>query len=153
MPIVVPQSSSLIPLATDALIALLTAGVNIEVRDGAPLQDEERAGLYVGADLDNSDFPGWQQQWSGLGHAVREEVFEIPCLLFVRVGDNAIKPVRDECFAYLALVEGIVRSSPTLGITTNTIRAQVLPVQYSQPQTPDGVLCRIRFNVQVEGRI
>ena len=147
------MSSSLIPVCVDALVALLTPALStIEVRDGGILQNDERAALMVGSDLANSDFP-WDQRWAGLGHITRDETFEIPCTLWVRSGDTVLKPYRDECFGYFATVESTLRTSPSLGIGTNTIRAQVVPQKYSQPQTPDGVVCRIDFIVNVEGRI
>ncbi|MGZ6836776.1 MAG: hypothetical protein ACXVGE_13050 [Blastococcus sp.] len=147
------MASSLIPQALDALVSLFTSALpNIEVRDGTVLQNEERAGLYVGTNLDDSRF-GAEQRWPGLGHAVRDEAFEVPCVLFVRSGDNVLKPVRDEVFGYLATVESTLRNNVNLGISTNSVRAQLLAYEYSQPQTPDGVVCRLDFIVNIEGRI
>ena len=147
------MSSSLIPACTDALVTLLTAALpTLPVVDGGVIGNEERAALLVGSGLANSDFP-WQQRWAGLGHAARDETFEIPCTLWVRDGGNVLKPIRDEAFGYLATVEASLRATPTLGVATNSIRAQILPANYAQPQTPDGVVCRLDFYVNVEGRI
>ena len=134
-------------------MALLTAALpTLPVVDGGVIGNEERAALLVGSGLANSDFP-WQQTWAVLGHAARDETFEIPCTLWVRDGGNVLKPIRDEAFGYFATVEASLRATPTLGITTNSIRAQIMPANYSQPQTPDGVVCRFDFSVEVKARI
>ena len=147
------MSSSLIPACTDALVALLTAALpTLPVVDGGVIGNEERATLLVGSGFANSDHP-WQQAWAVLGHAARDETFEIPCTLWVRDGGNVLKPIRDEVFGYFGAVEAALRTTPTLGITTNSIRAQVLPTNYAPLQTPDGVVCRIDFFVEVKARI
>lgn len=153
------MSSSLIPSCITALVSSLTtafAGA-IPVNDGPVLQNTEPAMLLVGATeaegLSSGDFPEWQQRWAGLGHAARDETFQIPCVLFVRSGDTDLATYRTTAWSYFATVESTLRNDPTLGISTNTIRAQVSPGSYSQPQTPDGVVCRIDFTVNVEGRI
>lgn len=147
------MASSLIPQALDALVSLFTSALPaVDVRDGAALQNEERTGLYVGTNLADSTFKA-EQRYPGLAHVVKDEAFEVPSVLFVRSGDNALKPVRDELFGYFATVESTLRTNVTLGISTNTVRAQLLSYEYSQPQTPDGVVCRLDFVVNVEGRI
>ena len=147
------MSSSLIPACTDALVALLTAALpTLPVVDGGVIGNEERAALLVGSGFANSDHP-WQHRWAGLGHAARDETFEIPCTLWVRSGDNTVKPVRDEVHGYFTAVLTTVLATPNLGIGTNSIRAQVMPSNYAPMQTPDGVVCRLDFYVNVEGRI
>ena len=148
------MSSSRIPAAVDALVLLLDAALSIEVRDGAVLQNTERAGLTVGADLDGSDFP-WEQDWVGLGHVSRDETFEIPCVLWVRSGDvESVKAARDEVHGYMTTIESTLRSNETLGLAgANNVRADVRPTNYAQPQTPDGVVCRCDFRVRVQARI
>lgn len=147
------MSSSRIPACVDALVSLLDAALAIEVRDGAVLQNVERAGLTVGADLDDSTFR-WEQDWAGLGHSQRDEVFDVPCVLWARSGDNDVATVRTEVFGYFASIESTLRTSENLGITGGfNVRADVRPTAYSQPQTPDGVVCRIDFTVRCQARI
>jgi hypothetical protein len=146
-------SSSRIPAVVDALVSLLDAALAIEVRDGEVLQNVEQYGLTVGADLDGSDFQ-WEQDWAGLGHSQRDEVFEVPCVLWGRSGDNTVSAVRTAVFGYFATVESTLRTDEDLGFDGSyNIRADVRPGRYSQPQTPDGVVCRIQFNVRVQARI
>ena len=147
------MSSSRIPAVCDALVSLLDTALSIEVRDGAVLQNVERAGLTVGADLEDSTF-AWEQDWAGLGHSQRNEDFTVPCILWARSGDNDVATVRTEVFGYFASVESTLRSNEGLGLAGSfNIRADVRPVAYSQPQTPDGVVCRIDFVIRCQARI
>lgn len=146
------MSGSMIPACVDALVAILDAPLTIEVRDGGQLQNLETAGLLVGTDGGPSEFP-WDQAWAGQAHVARDETFDIPCVLFARSGDNSLSTCRTEVFGYMATVESTLRNSPTLGISTNTVRAQMSGGRYSQPTTPDGVVCRIDFTVRVTTRI
>ena len=147
------MSTSRIPAVVDALVTLLDAALSIDVRDGAILQNVESAGLTVGADLDDARFP-WEQDWAGLGHASRDETFEVPCVLWARSGDNQVSAVRTQLFGYFATVESTLRTNEGLGLGgAFNIRADVRPVAYNQPQTPDGVVCRIDFVIRVQARI
>jgi len=146
-------SSSRIPAACDALVSLLDAALSIEVRDGAVLQNVEQAGLTVGANLDDSVFR-WEQDWAGLGHSQRDEVFEVPCVLWARSGENTVSTVRTEVFGYFATIESTLRSNESLGFAGQfNLRADVRPTAYAQPQTPDGVVCRLDFTIRVQTRI
>lgn len=148
------MSSSALPNAVDALVTILDAALDIDVRDGAILENAEEAGLTVGADVDESRFP-WQQDWVGLGHVSRDEEFEIPCTLWVRSGDvEAVSTARTTCFGYFAEIEAALRSNESLGFAGSyNLRADVRPVAYNQPQTASGVVCRIDFTVRVQARI
>ena len=150
------MSTSRIPQAVDALVSLLTDALDataVQVVDGMLLQNQERAGLTIGSDIDDSTFP-WEQRWSGLGHATRQETFEVPCVLWVRTGDTeAVSDTRSEVFGYFGLIEATLRDFPDLDLNTNAIRAQVLPKAYAQPQTEAGLVCRIDFNINIEGVI
>jgi hypothetical protein len=148
-------STSRIPACTDALISLLTAALptSLQIVDGAVLQNEERAGMTIGANLDDSEY-AWEQDWAGLGHVTRDEVFEIPCILWTRAGDNDVKTYRDEVFGYFATVENTLRSTENLGITGGlNVRADIRPTKYAQPKTAEGVVCRIDFVVRCQVRI
>lgn len=157
------MSSSLLPdlvTATLDVFGTALAAEDVEVRDGPVKQNVERAMLLVGATEDQGESAGifgdWSQKWRGLGHVTRAEAFGIPCVLFVRSGDSDeadLAAARQEVFDLFALLEAAVRSDPTLGVSTNSIRTQILPTEYAQPQTPEGVLCRIKFFVNVEGAI
>lgn len=148
------MSSSRIPSVLDALVCLLDAELpGLQVRDGAILQNVETAGLTIGANLDDSEFE-WEQDWAGLGHVYRDEDFTVPCVLWVRSGDNDLKTYRDELFGYFASIEAVLRATPDLGLEPiYNVRSDVRPTKYSQPQTPDGVVCRIDFQVRVQDRI
>lgn len=148
------MSSSLMPSCLAALVSLLDAALAIEVFDGPVRQNLPRAALLVGATAETDGATiEFEQKWAGLGHITRDETFEIPCFLFVRDGSNELSTFRTEVFGYFATIESTLRSNPTLGISTNSIRAQITGTVYSQPRTPDGVVCSIRFTVNVEGRI
>lgn len=149
------MTSSRIPAVVDALLSVLGAALpGIEVRDGAPLQlEDEPSSLYVGADEDGSEFL-WEQDWAGMSHAYRDEEFTVPCLLWVRTGDNNVKAVRDQLFGLFATVEATLRADTQLGLDpTWNVRADVAPRSYSQPQVPDGVVCKARFGIRVFARI
>lgn len=146
------MSGSMIPACVDAAVALLDAALAIEVRDGGQLQNLEAAGLLIGTDGGPSEFP-WSQTWAGQAHVARDETFDIPCVLFDRSADNAVSACRTEVFGYMATVESTLRNNPTLGISTNTVRAEMAGGRYAQPNTPDGVVCRIDFTIRVTTRI
>ena len=148
------MSSSRIPQAVDALVALLDDALDIEVTDGALLQNQERAGLTVGADVEESRFP-WEQDWVGLGHVSRDETFEVPCVLWVRTGDTeAVSDTRAEAFGYFADIESALRTSEDLGLDgAYNVRADVRPTAYAQPQTDSGLVCRIDFRIRIQARI
>lgn len=147
------MSTSRIPSCVDALVSMFTAALPIEVRDGAVLQNTERTALYVGSNLDDSRFD-WEQDWAGLGHVYRDEVFSVPCVLWVRGGDTVLKPYRDEAFAHIAAIENALRASEDLGLEPQfNIRADLRPVSFSQPQTPDGAVCRADFSIRVQARV
>ena len=148
------MSSSLIPSCIDALVALLDPLLSIEVYDGPVQQNLPKQALLIGATADTEGaVVEFEQDWAGLGHVSRNETFEIPCFLFVRDGSNELSTFRTEVFGSFAIIEAALRANPTLGIATNTIRAHITGTVYSQPRTPDGVVCSIRFIVNVEGRI
>lgn len=146
--------SSRIPVVLDALIALLTPALpTLQVRDGAVLQNVERAGLTIGANLDDSEFE-WEQDWAGLGHVYRDEDFTVPNILWARSGDNDLSVYRNEVFGYFATIESTLRAAEKLGLDPAwNIRADLRPTRYSQPQTPDGVVCRIDFTIRIQARI
>lgn len=147
------MSSSRIPAVCDALVSLFDGALAIEVRDGAVLQNVERAGLTVGANLDDSQFT-WEQDWAGLGHSQRDETFDVPCVLWARCGDDTVATVRNEVFGYFATIESTLRANESLGFAgLYNVRADVRPTAYSQQQTPDGVVCRIDFSIRVQTRI
>jgi hypothetical protein len=146
--------SSTIPQVCDALVGVLAAALpSIEVSDGAVVQNVERAGLTVGASLDDSTFT-WEQDWVPLSTArPMDETFDVPCTLWVRAGDNDLATYRDEVFGYWSTVLSTLRENYNLGITTNSLRTLLRPRGYSQPRTPDGVVCRIDFDFRVTARI
>ena len=148
------MTSSVIPTVTDALVSVLDAALSIPVYDGAIEQNVEAKALTVGAALADSDF-AWEQQWATLAAATRprEEQFDVPCCLWVRSGDKTLSTYRSEVFGYWQTVESALRTNPTLGITTNSLRTLLRPLGYSQPRTPEGVVCRIDFAFRVKARI
>lgn len=145
---------SLIHLAITALVAGFDSVLTIDVVDGAPRQNEEDTGLFVGAREDDVSIPG-RQRWPGLGHIYRDEAFEIPCQLYLKTGDDDIPTARGTLFGHLASVETWLRENVKLGLPAqNNVRAQFGEnFTYHQPRTGDGLLLRVDFTVTVEGRI
>ena len=155
------SSTSQIPVVLDALVALLTTTLApLEVRDGPPTIQVPTSGLYIGAtDEDNTiDF---MQGWGPMGAKRRDESFQIPNLLLLRTGDqktnagaNNLSTVRSAIFTTLGLIETALRADIAIGTTTNTVRVEFgTPGSFTQLQTGDGVVCRIRFTFNVNARI
>lgn len=149
------MSTSLIPSVLTALCSLLDTALAIEVYDGPVTTNLETAGLLVGATGITTEAAtiGWEQNWAGQGHASRNEDITVPCFLFVRSGDQSLSDARTSLFGYFATIENLLRTTPTLGISTNTIRAQLVGETFAQTQTGDGVTCSIQFNIEIKGRI
>lgn len=150
-------STTLIPSALDALLTGFDSVLSIDVVEGPPVQNEEDTGLFVGASGDDVEIPA-QQRWPGLAHVHRDETFEIPCQLYRKSGDSDpadFKTIRNLLFADLALIETWLRTHVDLGMAgSNNVRAQFGETfSYFPVRTGDGLLLRIDFNINIEGRI
>lgn len=147
------MSTSLIPTVLANLVTLLDAALSIEVTDGPPGQNSPEDGLFIGATDEDNTIP-FAQRWAGQGHIAKDESFEIPNLLYASSGDAGFAEQRTDAFANLALIETVLRSNPTLGISTNALRAQFgTSGEVVQIHGNKGPVCRVRFTINIEGRI
>lgn len=151
------MSSSRIPAVIDAFKTAVSAALpTLEVRDGQPTTEVPKAGLYVGA-TDEINEITFSQSWAGQGSRARNETFEVPNLLFRRTGDNRQTTVASErtaIFADLAAIEQVLRDDPSLGVAGFTVRVQFgTDGAFSQTQSPDGLVSRVRFTITAETRI
>jgi hypothetical protein len=149
-------STSLIPSVLDTLVAQFTtalAGV-MAVTDGPPTVDIPASGLFVGAALGDEAIQ-FQQANPVAGARRRDEQFDIPNLMYLRTGDtDTLSATRASVFAALALLETSMRADMSIGIAGNSVRAQLGTVGwFSQVQSPDGIVCRISFTIEVKTRI
>lgn len=147
------MSTSLIPAALDALVTTFTAALApLQVFDGPPSGKSPTSGLYVGATDDDNTIE-FQQRWAGQAHIARDEAFEIPNLLYVSSGDKGFSAHRMTAFAQLAEIEDALRANPTLGISTNAVRAQFGTAGQVVQIAGTSTVVRVLFTINVEGRI
>ena len=147
------MSTSLIPTVLTQLVTLFDAALSIDVHDGPPGKNSPPDGLYIGATDDDTSIP-FEQRWAGQGHIAKDETFEVPNLLYASSGDGGFAAQRTDAFANLALIENVLRSNPTLGISTNAVRAQFgTSGEVVQIHSSKGPVCRVRFTINIEGRI
>ena len=147
------MSTSLIPTILTQMVSLFDTALSIDVHDGPPGKNTPPDGLYIGATDDDNTIP-FEQRWAGQSHIARDETFEIPNLLYRSSGDAGFAQQRTDAFADLALIEALLRSNPTLGVSTNAVRAQFgTSGEVVQLNTTQGPVVRVRFNINVEGRI
>jgi hypothetical protein len=120
------STTSRIPAACDALIALVTAsiGSSTNVVDGPPLAwdniqlptgavGEDRF-LFVGARPDDENPIEGDQDFNAAGAVSRDETFTVWCTAFVWGGDQVMKTRRDDAFGIVAAVEQAIRTDPSL---------------------------------------
>ncbi len=132
------------------LPALITA---VEVKFGPPRANEERKGLFVGADETDSQAPG-QQRWPGLAHAYRDDSVEIPMLLYVQSGDDDLLTTVTTADGYFQSIETWLRANVDLLVPGGqNVRAQITTYQWWPYYTAEGHTVRLLFTINVEARL
>jgi hypothetical protein len=148
--------TSRIPAVLDALVAAFTtalAAADVTVTDGPPGLDQPLRELCIGHTREDDEI-AFTQEWAGQGGLSRNEMFEIPNMLYLRTGDTNLSALRLALFGYLATIESTLRADPTLGITGFTVRAEFgTSGSYKQEVTERGLVLRVRFTIRVKTRI
>lgn len=152
------HTTSRIPAATDALVAVLTSaiGTTTNVVDGPPLNWEgvtiaqgsvsESSFLFIGSIPDSDVSAEGTQDFNAAGAVSRDEQFTVYCTAFVWAGDLVVKTVRDAAFAIVAQVEQAIRADPTLNAAVLYSRMSGVTA-VAQRQGEDGTDCTVTFTV------
>lgn len=143
-------TSSAVPQVVDALVAALSradALRGVQVADGPLTTMREPSGLIVGVAEEGPAVIGAQSP-GGLGSR-RRETFEVGCRAWVWVGDNELKPVRDEAFRIVDAVGAALAADRTLGGAVMQARLGE-GVQYDPRQSEEGAWVVVDFGVRCE---
>lgn len=150
------QSS--IPAAIDYLVAEVAAlpecAAPVVVADGwADARGDTSVVIGITPeDPDTANEPihaevGAQTEW---------EIYEIPCILWCRVGGSDMKVARDGAFTVFDAIGTLIRADRTLGGALHSGTAQLASWRVAQtpaaPQAGDGRVCEIRFVVRCKNR-
>lgn len=148
------MTASIYLTACTQLMASLPGLVpDVTVKFGPPLANEERKGMFVGADDNDTDASG-QQRWAGLAHAKRDEAVEIPNLLYVQSGDDDLLATVGVADGYLQTVETWLRTNESLLVPGGqNVRAQITSYTWRPYYTADGHTVRLTFNINIEARL
>lgn len=146
------------PEVVDALIALWsrTAGIP-KVLSGPTVSNIPKSALHVAADFAGDAIIGatitGDSAWASLGNYAQDEIFTIPCVVFVWQGRTDEVAVRSAAFAVFRSAQAAVRLDPSLGLPTGVIRALVNRWALTTSQAEGGAIASVSFTVEVQGRI
>lgn len=148
------KSVSKVPEAVDALVllartALATAGVDgmpVQVIDGPPIATTEDDVVAIGF----TGNPGEAAVESTrtveqLNRDPDRESFEITCLSSSWRGSDAMKPVRDQAYEFIDLINEAIMQDPTMGGVV--ARTQVRSESVVTEQTDRGPVATVLFVV------
>jgi hypothetical protein len=114
---------SRMPEAVDAVIGAIGLATALPVRDGPVLTADPGDAIYIGYNgnpEDEGEAGTSQQEWAGLGAKKRDENLTITGAVVCSNGDGDAKVARDAAYAQLALIEGAIHPSPSLGMSAPT---------------------------------
>lgn len=146
-----------IPAAIDAIVTALQ-GAGLKVWDGPVLTGDYGNCVFIGfdaqPDLVESRAASSAQAWSGLGQRARDENLQITGAVVTLTGntDESWKAARDIAFAMLESIGQVLRSNPSLGLSSPSV-AELQPGDYYQEIGPAGYQCRIAFAVHHMTRV
>ncbi len=122
------MASSQLPAVIDALVAQLTTALAgtpaVLVTDGVGVTEDPRDFLMIGVDDPTSNSPASgssEQAMATMGTGrPRDETGTIICAAQSSNGNGSSgqKAARDAAYSYMAAVETLLRSSPSLGLTS-----------------------------------
>ena len=142
------MATSTIPAAIDGIVALLKATNalrGIDILDGAPTTNTPKDFISIGYSQDGGDVVTGYQQILAMGNLLRDETYEINCLVSAWNGGSDLKVVRDRAFSLFAAIEQTLGGAMTLdGAVTF---AQIAPVSFAQYQSDQGAIADLTFAV------
>lgn len=155
------MATSSIPAAIDYLVAtarlLPECAAPVIVEDGWPTR-RSNTGLAIGV-IPGDDTVDDEVVHAQLGAQMEREIYEIPCIIWARVGGANAKTARDAAFTVFNAFVTMVRVNPagrTLGGALNSGFAMVHNVRIVQTGTAteagEGRQCEVIFSVRAENR-
>jgi hypothetical protein len=152
------MATSSIPAAIDYLVtqarALPAFAAPVVVCDGWPDQRAD-AGLVVGLTPEDPDTVG-EPFHAEVGAQTQWEVYDIPCLLWARIGGSDMQAARNAAFALFNALDSFLRANRTLGGALHSGTALMTGVRIEQSATAaeagDGRTCKVRFVVRCKNR-
>ncbi|MFB7285437.1 hypothetical protein [Actinacidiphila glaucinigra] len=160
------MATSSAPAAIDALLGLLNAArvrpgsaiADAEIIDGPATTNIPGKAIYIGYVPDgDAASVGIEQDFASAGARRRDEELTIGGYIEVNTGDVVMKPVRDEAFAMLAVIEIELRATdltpdaPTLGGAV--LWSHLAAGNLRQFQSTEGITVGLSFTVSGHARL
>lgn len=153
------MATSAIPDVITALVAAAKAALStVTVYDGFGVSEDPGDFLMVGVDdPDRPDaaFAGSSRQgWATTGaQGARDEEGDITCAALSWNGNGDQQSARTAAFATCAAVETLLRTNPTLGVSSLLWTSYGTDTQLSQSQDNNGALALVVFRVAFRARL
>lgn len=143
-------TTSTVPTAKAALVALIDAALEVQVTYGRPADGElQRECVWVGNVTGQQRVPTMKA-----GRKARHETYSVEVIAWVDNDRGLVSDAEARCFELLGSVEDVVADDPTLGIATG--------LTYFKAEAGDfetaadlivGPAAAIRLNIDCEARL